>query len=185
MEGLIWIHENLHGLSWLNRFYKYVTYLGEGGILWIVLALVLICFKNSRKSGVVLLISLAVGFVINDLILKNIFERTRPFIENVNFGYYLKQIGMQLPTSYSMPSGHAYSAFNCAVILTMFDRKWSGLIGIATLIAFSRIFLCIHYPTDVLVGVILGILTAVCVFILYKLVERKIEGAKRNKIRKQ
>ena len=84
---------------------------------------------------------------------------------------------MDLPSGNSFPSGHSYSAFNCAVVLTIFHKK-AGYVLIPTsfLIAISRVFLCVHYPTDILAGMLLGILTAVVSFTVYKLIIKKIDA---------
>lgn len=184
MEGLIYISENLHGSKFFNIFFKTVTYLGEMGVFWIVLGLVLLIFKKSRTSGFVMLISLLIGFVLNDFVLKNLFVRDRPFIVNENMAKFLENINYELPSGYSMPSGHAFSSFNCAVLLTLFNKKCGKvLIPIAFLIAVSRIFLCVHYPSDVLVGMLLGIFTAVIVFVIHKIIVRKIKIYKRQRVR--
>ena len=184
MEGLVWIHNNWHGTVLVNQFFKGVTMLGDGAIIWLVLAGILLFFKKTRVPAVVMLVSLVVGFVFNDLLLKNLIERARPYETCGVFSEFIKGLGMELEASKSFPSGHTYSSFNCAVILTLFNKK-SGfvLLPLATLIAFSRIFLCFHYPTDVLAGLVLGVVTAVVVFCCYKLIIRKIKAKKREKIR--
>lgn len=183
MEGLIYINSHWHGSNVLNTIFKCITFLGEAGIFWIVLGLVLICFKKTRTSGIVMLVSLAVGYLINDIALKNIIARPRPFAVNSDIKDFLASINMKLPSGYSMPSGHSYVAFNGAMMLTLFHKKKGAPAFIfAFLIAFSRIFLCVHYPTDVLVGSILGIITAFVVYVCFKAIKRKIISNKREKI---
>ena len=88
-----------------------------------------------------------------------------------------------MPSSFSFPSGHSYSSLNCAMVITLMHKKWgwTSLI-IAFLIAFSRVFLLIHYPTDVLVGMILGVLNAIIVVYAFRKICKKIEAKKKNKI---
>lgn len=183
MEGLIYINSHWHGSNVINTLFKCITFLGEAGIFWIVLGIVLLCFKKTRTSGLVMLVSLAVGYLINDIVLKNIIARPRPFAENSEIKDFLASINMKLPSGYSMPSGHSYVAFNAAMMLTLFHKQKGAFSFIlAFLIAFSRIFLCVHYPTDVLVGSILGIMTAFIVYICFKGIKRKINYNKREKI---
>lgn len=184
MEGLIFVNEHLHCSTFWNEFFKCITFLGEAGIVWIVLGIILLCFKKTRISGLVLLVSLGIGFVFNDLVLKQLFARPRPFAINPDFERFLNSISMPLPSGFSMPSGHSYVAFNACVILTCFYKKKgsvSFILGI--LIAVSRIFLCVHYPTDVLVGAGLGSLTAILVFCCFRCIQRKSSARKREKIR--
>lgn len=184
MEGLIWLHNNLHGSTFVNTLAKFITFLGEWAFLWIGIALFLLFFKKTRVSAVVMLISLAIGYIFNDFILKNIFNRPRPFEEYSAFASFIKGIGMDLPSGNSFPSGHSFSSLNCAVVLTLFHKKAGYVVlPVAVMIALSRIFLCVHYPTDVLVGMILGIITAVLSFTTYRAILRKIKQKERNKIR--
>lgn len=184
MEGLIWVHNNLHSSDFFNNLAKVITSLGEWGALWITVGVLFLFFKKTRTSGFVMLVSLGVGFIINDFVLKNIFNRPRPFEEYSVFADFIKGLNMELPSGNSMPSGHTYSAFNCAVVLTLFNKKIGRyVLPIATLIALSRIFLCVHYPTDVFVGMLLGIINGVLSFIVYKFILKKIKSKKRNNIR--
>lgn len=185
MEGLVWVNENLHGNAAFNNFVSFFTSLGDGGYIWLIIAAVLLCFKKTRVSALVMMISLAVGAIINDTILKEIFARPRPFSVNEDFKVFIESVGYELPSGFSFPSGHTFSSFNCAVVLTLFNKKMGYFtIPIASLIGFSRIFMCVHYPTDVLAGAVCGILTALAVYALYLLVVRKIVAFKRNKVRK-
>ncbi len=186
MEGLIWLHNTFHQIDWLNSLAKFFTMLGDIGFIWILLALVLMIFKKTRTGGFVMLVSLGFGYVLNDLILKNIFERVRPFNECEELKEFILNLGIKLPTSNSFPSGHSFSSFNCAVVLMLFNKKLGYLtIPLASLIALSRIYLCVHYPTDVLAGIILGIITAICVYAVYKYVIRKIKKQKRETVRSE
>lgn len=185
MEGLLYITEHLHSSSFFNYLFRVITFLGDGGILWIVLGVLLLCFKKTRRGGLVMLISLAVGFVINDFVLKNLISRPRPFAVSEEIAEFIKSIGMKFPSGYSMPSGHSYASFNCAMVLTlMFGKKGAWSFIAATLIAFSRIFLCVHYPTDVLVGIIFGLLTALATYLVYRAIIKRYNADRRNKIRK-
>jgi undecaprenyl-diphosphatase len=162
LQILQWINSNLHGADWLNQTIKYITYLGEKGIIWLVLGLVLLCFKKTRKGAIVMLASLILGGALNSLIIKPIVARARPFAEEAELAKYITSIGMSLPDSYSFASGHALTSFACATSLTIaFGGKGAWSYILATLIALSRIFLCVHYPTDVLAGAFIGVCVAI------------------------
>ena len=131
--------------------------LGDAGFLFILTGLILLCFKKTRSCGLLLLISLILGFTVNDLIIKSIVQRVRPFN---SFAEILPLVNP--PKSFSFPSGHSASAFACAVSLYYTKRKWFafGLV-IAALIAFSRLYVGVHYPTDVLCGTLVGTISAI------------------------
>lgn len=179
LDILIWINNNWHGVPFINHLFKYITYLGEVGIIWIITALTLLIFKKTRKCGIYVAIALLSTLILNNLLLKNLIARPRPFAENVEFIEFIKSIGMDLPGEFSFPSGHTFSAFSCATIITLvFKKKGAYAFIPATIISFSRVFLCVHYVTDVLGGAILGVGIAfaiyyLCEFILKKLMNKK------------
>lgn len=184
MEGMIFIHNNLHGSQFFNQLVKLITMLGDGGIIWLVIVAILLCFKKTRVCGFVLLISLGVGHFINENIIKLIFTRTRPFNANPEFKDFIYSLNYNLPGSYSFPSGHTASSFNCALILTLFNKKFAFFAyPLATLIGLSRVFMLVHYPTDVLAGAIVGTLVALMMFCIYKSILRLIQAYKRGKVR--
>jgi undecaprenyl-diphosphatase len=176
LQILQWINNNLHGVDWLNQTIKCITYLGEKGIIWLVLGLVLLCFKKTRKGAIVMLASLILGGALNSLIIKPIVARTRPFVEEAELAEYITSIGMSLPDSYSFASGHALTSFACATSLTIcFGGKGAWSYILASLIALSRIFLCVHYPSDVLAGVFFGVCVGIICTYLGLHVIRKIQ----------
>lgn len=183
MEGLIWVNENLHSSNFFNYLFKFITCLGNDGLIWIVIGVILLLFRKTRKTGVVMLCSLLVGFLINDFILKNIFNRARPFEVYPEFKDFIQSIGLKLPSGKSFPSGHSFSSFNCAMVITLMHKKHGKYsLILAGLIAFSRIFVLVHYPTDVLAGMLLGILTALCSVLIYLKICKSIKARKRRKI---
>ena len=179
---LQWINNNLHGSEFINQLFKYITYLGEKGIVWIILALALLCFKKTRKCGFLLLVSLGIGIVLNTFILKPLIARPRPIEEDASFITFMNSINYKLPTSFSMPSGHTQIAINAAMFLTLYYKgkgAWSWIP--ALLISLSRIFLLAHYPTDVLVAAVEGILIAVFVYYVGGIILEKIIAAYNNR----
>lgn len=160
-----WVRDTLWNPV-LDVIMKYITLLGEGGIIWIIFALILVCTKKYRKCGLMMGAALLLMLVINDGILKNLFARPRPFdlFDPANPGAYAvwKEFPfpniVSEPTSFSFPSGHTSSSFAAALPMLKADKK----IGIpamilAFLIGFSRIYVHVHYLTDVLVGAIAGL----------------------------
>ena len=139
---LLWIQDNLRAM-------KFITYLANGGALWIGICVLLLILKKTRTTGIVCSCSLAVTFLINNIILKNIIARTRPYevVEGLN-----RIIGAQ--SDYSFPSGHSGASFAVAVVMFMEMPKKYGVpaLIVATLIAFSRLYVGVHYPFDVIAG---------------------------------
>ncbi len=153
---LDWIQNNLR-CDFLDGFFKFVTALGDSGTIWIAAGLVLLFFKRYRRVGVTVLFGLLCGLVIGNLILKNVIARERPCWINEAVSLLIK-----VPTDYSFPSGHTLSSTIAATCMILYDKK----IGIpacilAVLIAFSRLYLYVHFPTDILGAAILGIAIAV------------------------
>lgn len=160
--------------GFLDTVMPIITYMGSGGAIWLAVSAVLLFFKKSRKTGSALLLSLLIGFILSTLLLKGIIARERPF--NID-GAALNINSMLInPPSgrFSFPSGHSVSSFSAAAVLLSYNRK----IGIpalilALLIAFSRLYLYVHFPTDVLAGAVLGtVFAAVSIFIVNKIEER-------------
>lgn len=147
----------------LNVFFAFFTYIGSGGILWIAAAVVLLCIRNKRTAGLAASIALILELVVNEWIIKHIFERPRPFTLHPEIDTIVAK-----PSSFSFPSGHTCSSFAAATAIFMFDRRLGSIAYvIAAIIGFSRNYFFIHYPTDVicgaLEGVLLGLLAAVIV----------------------
>ena len=184
MEGLITIHSTFHGAGWLNKIFKFITLLGDVGFIWFVIAFILLFFKKTRKGAIIMVVSLGVGYVFNNLLLKNLFMRDRPFAVNEEFKQFILSIGLELPEGTSFPSGHAFSSFLCATLLFLYNKKLGFItFPLAFLIALSRVYLCVHYPTDVLAGAFIGALFAVNVYFIGNFVVRKISCKKRQKAR--
>ena len=99
-------------------------------------------------------VALLLGFLTGNLLLKNCIARTRPFLWDPTISLLIEK-----PSDYSFPSGHTLASFECAVAIFRYHRKWGiAALVFAVLIAFSRLYLQVHYPTDVLGGAMLGTL---------------------------
>lgn len=150
------IYENVHS-AFLTMFFRIVTLLGEGGIFWIAVAVILLFFKKTRRSGICIGASLLIGVIVGNGIIKNVVARPRPYdaIEGI------ESVVSHL-SDYSFPSGHSLCCFEAATALAMNRTKWAipAYVG-AVLVAVSRLFLFVHYPTDVICGALLGVLFGV------------------------
>lgn len=139
-----------------------ITYLGSGGTVWIVTAVIMLFFRKTRKAGIAVLLSLLIGLLMSTVLLKGLVGRIRPF--NMPEGLLdASSLLIGVPSGeFSFPSGHSVSSFSAAMVLLMFDKRiGSPALILAVLIAFSRLYLYVHFPTDILGGLVLGIVFAV------------------------
>ena len=136
------------------------TFLGNTGLIWLLLAGVLLLFPKHRRTGILLLAGLGVGVLIGNVAMKNLFARPRPcWIDTA------VPLLISVPKDFSFPSGHTLSSVIAATVLTAADRRFATFaVPLAALIAFSRLYLFVHFPTDVLASVILGIAVGVTVW---------------------
>ncbi|MDE6585300.1 MAG: phosphatase PAP2 family protein [Clostridia bacterium] len=171
IEILKWVHEVFHDQTWLNYIMKYVTYIGEFIIGAILCAVVLLIFKKTRWAGVAVAIAIVLDVLIVNVILKLSVNRPRPWQEYPDLGFheFHNAIGVREPTDSSFPSGHTAGLFAAAVALVMFYKvKGLPALGVALFVAISRIYLCMHYPTDVLGGALIGSVCGVAGYYLMK-----------------
>ena len=176
LQILEWINNNLHGCSFINDLIAIISSIADSGLIWIVIGLGLAYFKETRSAGFTLLISLACGWILNDFIIKELVARPRPFMESKELMQFVNSLNIEAPDGFSFPSGHSFASLHCSIILMCFFGKkaWPTL-AFGIVIALSRCFLCVHYPTDVLVGSLLGIGFAFLSFYVgYKIIWKKI-----------
>ena len=134
-----------------DKFMTIITHLGDYGLLWIVLCIILMIIPRTRKSGYALAIAMIAGLVICNLLIKNIIARPRPFVINE------LPIIINAPMGYSFPSGHSSNSFIAATVIAMRYQKFAIPVYIlAGLIAISRVYLYVHYPSDVIAGATIG-----------------------------
>ena len=148
MSILLWIQEHLR-IAALTPFWKVITFLGNGGWFWLVAAAVLLIPKKTRRVGITALLSITIGFLSTNVLLKNIVARPRPF------DAYTEIIPLiTRPTDFSFPSGHTCASFACALVFFRMLPKKYGVpaVVLAGMVAFSRLYLGVHYPGDVLGG---------------------------------
>ena len=156
---LLCLQDNLRG-GVLNAVMVVFTYLGSGGALWLTLAAIFLVTKKYRAVGFSIIFCVAVCWIMSDLVLKNIIQRPRPvfMVEG------LTALAV-IPASYSFPSGHACSSFAASyVIVRQFGKRGAWAYVVAALISFSRIYVGVHYPSDVIAGALLGALLSIPVY---------------------
>lgn len=147
-----------------------ISKLGNGGIIWLVLSGLLCVFPKYRKAGVTMLTALALDVLLCNVMLKPLVGRMRPF--TVNTGVELL---INAPKDFSFPSGHTAASFAAAFALLFVKNKlWIPSMILASLIAFSRLYLYVHYPTDVLAGILLGLIVSVTANVICRLAEPHI-----------
>ena len=154
----------------LNGIVSLVSSFGEHGIGFIAVSLVLMLFKRTRRVGVTMLGAVAVGAIFTNLILKNAVMRTRPFETTNTYFEWWQAAGGTPETESSFPSGHTTAAFAFALALFLTAPKkwsWAGFV-FAFIIAATRLYLCVHYPSDVLFGIIDGLAGAVIAYFIVK-----------------
>lgn len=147
----------------LDSFFSRITHLGDAGTVWILIAVILLFTKRYRKAGLGMLLTMLIAYILGDLIIKPLAGRARPFT------YRDIKLLIPPPGQYSFPSGHSASSFGAAVFLYLCNKKLGiPAFVLAALIAFSRLYLYVHYPTDVLGGILLGTACAVFVFCVFR-----------------
>ena len=166
---LLWIQNSLR-CDFLTPIMKALTVMGDHGIFWIALTLLLLMLCKTRPTGVVCAASMVFGLIITNLILKNWVARIRPYelIEGL-------ECIVSKAHDFSFPSGHATNSFACAwVLFRRADKKWGvPALVLAILISLSRLYVGIHYPTDVLAGAAIGIGSACLAMWLVPKLEKK------------
>ena len=156
----------LHELApgFFTPFFEFISLLGKGGIFLIILALTLTVFKKTRRYGTAMCIGLALGALFVNLYLKVVIARPRPYADESSIFYQLwTLVGQHTESDKSFPSGHTNATFAAMVPLFLLGDKrksWLALL-FGVLMGISRIYLCVHYPTDVIGGAITGTLSGI------------------------
>ena len=166
---LDWLQTHLR-CAFLDTLMPKVTLLAEYGVVLILLGLVLLCFKKYRVCGAAMLGGLAGGLMIGNVLLKNLVARPRPCWINTDISLLVA-----MPEDYSFPSGHTLHCFVAATVLMHYEKRLGiPAFVLAILVAFSRLYLYVHFPADVLAGAVLGIgIGLLAVWVAEKIRKRK------------
>ena len=174
---LMFIQENLR-FDWLTPIFKAITFLGDKGWFWILLSLVLLVVRPTRRTGMIMCMSAAIDVLAVNVLLKNIVGRTRPYIM---FESLVSLVGEE--SDFSFPSGHSAISFAVATVILLCLPKKFGIpaMVLAFLVAISRLYVGVHYPTDVIFGIIIGIGCAFLAKLLFEIMEKKFPTVEKLK----
>lgn len=153
---LLWLQSVRQPL--LDGILTLYTQLGNAGVAWIVLSVVLLFFRRTRKGGALALCAMLFGLIGTNLVLKNLFQRMRPY-EVVEGLTHL----VPITDPNSFPSGHTTASFAAGVVwFRTLPARWARVLALASafLMGFSRLYVGVHYPTDVLAGAVMGTVCA-------------------------
>ena len=156
---LLWLQEAVRNAV-LTPLFTLYTHLGDSGLMWIALSVLLLCFKKTRKAGAAGLMALLLSLMFTNGILKHLVERTRPWLVVEGLTHLVVE-----NDPLSFPSGHTCAAFAAGATWSRYaERRWLKFLCVAqaALMSFSRLYVGVHYPSDVLAGALIGSLCALC-----------------------
>ena len=157
---LDWIQATLRS-GFMDTVMPIITLFGEDGLFWIAWSVLLILFPKTRKIGLGMAFAMAMGLLLCNVTLKPLIARPRPYdFQLTEFGKEITLL-IEAQHDFSFPSGHTIASFEAAVVLLKNSKKMGiPAMILAILVAFSRMYLYVHYPTDVLVSIVLGTILA-------------------------
>ena len=152
-----------------------ITSLGNAGVFWIILAIVLVIIPKTRKIGITVSAALVLDLIFCNILIKPLVARIRPFDINTAVELLISK-----PRDYSFPSGHTAASFAASSAIFVTGHRKTGVAAmiLAALIGISRLYLYVHYPTDVLGGLAIGVGCGICSCFIVNHVMQKIEERK-------
>lgn len=180
----------LHNLAsnakgFFTPFATIISFITEKGLIFIVLAIILMLFKKTRKIGICMFGAVGCGAIITNFVLKDLIARPRPFIDQTSDFYTWWQfIGAPNESEFSFPSGHTTGVMAAMMSLFLFlpkKKSWLAFIPVI-LVGFSRNYLMVHYPSDVLGGIIVGALAGIIAYLITNLIYKFLESHQSVKI---
>ena len=180
---VLWIQENLR-VGFLNPIMQGITHLGDGGVFWIILSVLLLLFKKTRKVGLCCALGLIFDLLVINIAVKPLVARIRPY-------EIIKEITIltHQPGDHSFPSGHSAGSFACAwAFFRAYKKKWGvPALVLAALVSLSRLYVGVHYPTDVLGGIVIGCVLGELGYRvgkkIWRAIMRKMKAARRKAVR--
>lgn len=171
MSVLNFIYDNIR-CSFLDFLMPIVTLFGESGIFYICIAVLMMLFKKTRKTGFMLSLSLIIGLIICNITLKPLVARPRPYTIREDVLLLVERLN-----DFSFPSGHTVAAFEASTVMMMRNRRIGILFLIlAFLISFSRLYLYVHYPTDIIAGIIVGTISGIVSVTVINFIHKRIKS---------
>jgi len=153
----------------MDKIMIFITQLGDDGLFWIGIGIVCLVMKKHRRMGLQVLMSMLFTFIIGNLILKNLFARQRPCAIDPSI-----ELIIPYPSEFSFPSGHTMNGVTAAMALFLNNKKIGvPALMIAALIAFSRMYHFVHFPTDIIGGFCVGFTVAIVVNYVFDKVQQK------------
>ena len=175
---LDWIQTNLQS-AFMDKFMPFITIFGDAGIFWMIIAALLLIFPSTRKTGLGMAIAMMIGLIVCNITLKPLVARIRPYDLQAELGVTI-QLLCDPQHDFSFPSGHTIASFEAAVVMLKNRKLGIPAMILAVLISFSRMYLYVHYPTDVIASVILGSLFALIGDALAGLIAPKLGAGKKK-----
>ena len=172
-QALIWIQENLRGF--MDAPVRFITMLGDHGYFWIALTILLLFFKKTRKAALASALSMIFTLLVVNIALKPMVARIRPYEVIEGLTYIVAR-----ESEFSFPSGHSANSLACAWVLWRMLPRKIGLpaLVLGLMIALSRLYVGVHYPTDVIAGVAIGIALAELAMLVVRSIEKLLKNRK-------
>lgn len=164
----------------LTPLFSAITFVGENGLCFFVLAFVLMVFRRTRRVGICMFLAICIGAFLTSIVIKDLVARPRPFESSDLFFTWWQFVGAPFEDGFSFPSGHVTAAMSAMTALALATRSGKLALtgaGVVVLMAASRVYLMAHYPTDVLTACLVGALAALASwFVLYRLIGDRFPG---------
>lgn len=176
---LDWIQANLQS-DFMDKFMPFITVFGDAGIFWMVISALFVVFPKTRKTGLGMAFAMIIGLVVCNITLKPLVARIRPYDLQAELGITIQLLGERMH-DFSFPSGHTIASFEAAVVMLKNRKLGIPAMILAVLISFSRLYLYVHYPTDVIASIILGTLFALIGDALAGLIAPRLGAGKKGK----
>ena len=161
----------------LDTIMVFITHLGDKGVIWIGLTTILIIYRKTRTLGLVMLLSIIIDLILCNGLLKPLIARPRPFVFNPHINLLIAK-----PNDYSFPSGHTAISFAVAGIcyLLIQKRLFTSTLILALLMGISRMYLYVHYPSDILGGMLVGCLSSWLAYRFYNQIQKYSQTQKKK-----
>lgn len=170
--------------GFFTPFMHFISFFADGAICMFLLGVLLMLFAKSRRTGVCVFLAVCIGAVFTNLLLKQLVARARPYADETRaFFEWWQYVGAPTESDLSFPSGHttATAAAMTGLFLTTPKKYSFPALFFILLMGFSRMYLVVHYPTDVLGGLVSGVAAAMLSYFLTRLIFRILERHEENR----